>query len=313
MQVRIGLYVSERGAASIDHLVARFARAETLGFRTAWIGHVFGHDALTVLALAGRATARIELGTWVVPTPLRHPVALAQQAITVQDACAGRLVLGIGASHEAVVERRFGLDASRPLRRMRETLDVLAPLLAGERVRPRGAALAVGLRAVSPPPILLGALGPKMLELAGARADGAALWLAGPRALERFALPRVRAAAARAGRPPPRIACGLPVCVTSDPAGARAAAESFLARSARLPAYRRILAREGARGVGDVAIVGDEEAVASRLRALADLGVTDFHAVAIPVPGDPAAPRRTVRFLSDYSFGSSSSATEFMQ
>ncbi len=123
--MRIGLYVSPAGGGSMDEVLARFARAEALGFDTAWSGQVFAHDLLTLLALAGRVTQRIELGSWVVPTPTRHPAALAQQVITVQRACKGRLLLGLGVSHAAVIGRRFGIDDPRPLSRLLEVLDVL--------------------------------------------------------------------------------------------------------------------------------------------------------------------------------------------
>ena len=235
--MRIGLYVSTVGAADLDAILARFERTEQRGFHTAWLGQVFEHDALTILALAGRVTKRIELGSWVVPTPPRHPSALAQQALTVQSACGGRLLLGIGVSHPAVVERRLGLSLARPLRHMQEYLAVLQPLLAGERVDHRGEEFRVALQLdspdVAPPPVLLGALGPRMLALAGACADGAAIWLGGPRYLEELAIPRLRESAQKASRPAPRIACGLPIAVCADAARARASAEAFLAQSSR--------------------------------------------------------------------------------
>jgi F420-dependent oxidoreductase-like protein len=300
--VRIGLYVSADARAGIEVWLERFARAEAEGFATAWTGQLLGHDALVLLSLAGRATRRIELGTWVVPTPPRHPVALAQQAATAQAACGGRLVLGIGVSHRAVVAERLGLPYERPLAHLREYLAVLRPLLAGGEVDHRGELYRVRLRldlpSAPPPPVLVGALGPRMLALAGSAADGAAIWLGGPRTLERFAIPLLRDAARAAGRPPPRIACGLPVAVVRDAAAARASAEALLERSARLPAYRRILAREGVASPADVALLGDEDAVAAHLERLAGIGVTDFAAATFPVEGDPDAPARTRTLLA---------------
>ncbi len=149
-----------------------------------------------------------------------------------------------------------------------------------------------------PPKVLLGALGPRMLALAGRRTEGAALWLAGPRTLEDFAIPRLRAAAKRSGRPDPRIAVGLPIALTDDVSRARDAADAFLEPSARLPAYRRILAREGASRPTDVAVVGDGAAIGARLDALASLGVSDFNAVTFPVPGDPDVEDRTRSWLA---------------
>ena len=248
--MRIGIYVSGRGRPDVASLLARFERAEEAGLQTVWVSQLFDYDALTVLALAGRATSRIELGTWVVPTFPRHPSALAQQALSVQAASGGRLALGIGLSHRAVIEKRLGLDYSKPVRHMREYLSVLNPLLRGDSVRFDGeqyrVSLALDVPVASPPPVLVGALGPQMLGLAGRSADGVAIWLGGPRYLEEFALPRVRRAAQQAGRPAPRIVCGLPVAVTRERAAARAAAARLLAQSSRLPSYRAVLEREGA-------------------------------------------------------------------
>lgn len=298
--MRIGIYVS--GRADLDTVLGRFDAAERRGFRTAWTGQLLGVDGLTLLALAALRTERIELGSWVVPTPPRHPSALAQQALTVHAAARGRLVLGIGCGHASLVRDRLGLDASRPLQHMREYLAVLRPLLAGEELRHAGEVFRVSLRIaapeLAPPPVLLGALGPRMLDLAGAGADGAAIWMGGPRFLEDFAIPRLRRAAREAGRPPPRIACGLAVALTGDAARGRAAAEAFLNPGARLPAYRRALEREGVASPGQLAWVGDEPELERRLAALEAIGVTDLCAVPLPVEGDPDAETRTLDFLA---------------
>jgi F420-dependent oxidoreductase-like protein len=301
-RMRIGMYVTDRGASGPAEWVARCERAEAAGFHTAWAGQMFGHEALTLVALAALRTRQIELGTWVLPIQPRHPVALAQQASTVQSAAGGRLLLGLGVSHAEVIEKRMGLAWRAPVRHMAEYLDVLLPLLRGEPVDHAGEQYRVSLQlgaADAPPAVFLAALGPRMLELAGARAGGVAVWLCGERALESFTVPRILAGARAAARPPPRIACGLPVAVTTDRARARASAEAFLARSAKLPAYRRVLEREGAASPGELAILGDETAVAARLARLAALGVTDFTAVPFPVEGDPGAVDRTWRCLSE--------------
>jgi F420-dependent oxidoreductase-like protein len=299
--VRIGLYISADGATPIGRLLARFERAEAEGFATAWAGQILDHDALTLLALAAHATQRIELGSWVVPAPLRHPGVLAQQALSVQAGSAGRLVLGVGASHEEVVTRRFGVAFEKPGPFLREYLDVLEPLLDGRRVEHAGShfhvSLQLGTRVASRPPVLLAALGPALLELAGAAADGAAIWLGSPRYLQEFAIPRLREAARGVGRPAPRIACGFPIAVTRA-AAARQSAGRLLARSAKLPAYRRVLERGGLAQPADAAIVGDEDAVARALERLAEIGVTDLTAVLFDVDGDPEARTRTQALLA---------------
>lgn len=298
--MRIGVYVSASPDGPLDAVIARFVQAERQGLATAWAGQMFDWDALTLLALVGRATRRIELGSWVVPTYPRHPSALCHQALTTQAASRGRLVLGLGVSHAAVVEKRLGIDYSRPLRHMREYLAVLRPLLAGEPVRFQGEEFSVALQAsrlgTRPPPVLVAALGPKMLELAGRHADGAAIWLGGPRYLESFALPRIRRAAAEAGRPEPRVVSGVPLAVTRA-AHARESAEKFLAQSARLPAYRRVLEREGARSPAEVAVVGEPAEIERHLERLASLGISDLNAVPFRVAGDPEAVPRTLELL----------------
>ena len=222
-----------------------------------------------------------------------------------QAATGGRLALGLGASHASILERRLGLDARRPYSDLVESLDVLQPLLREGRVGHEGARYRVRVEldrlGTTPPPVLVGALGPRMLELAAQRCDGAALWLAGPRALEQYAIPRLRQAAKSAGREEPRIAVGLPIAVTHSPAAGREGAEALVARSARLPAYRRILEREGAGRPGEVAIIGDEALVTRRLDTLADLGVSDFNAVTFEVESDPAAIERTAALLASRS------------
>jgi len=302
--VRVGLYISTAGNVSLDAIIDRFVAAEIAGFHTAWAGHLLDWDALTLLALAGRATQRIELGSWVVPGPPRHPVALAQQALTVQAACGGRLALGIGASHAAVLEKRMGLDSARPLSRMKEMLAVLPALLRGEQVDHRGDFYRISARldpcGATAPQILLAALGPRMLELAGGHAQGVAIWLGAERFLREFALPAIDAGARAAGRPKPRLVMGLPVAITRH-GSAHDAAEEFLALSSRLPAYRRVLAREGARSPGQVALVGDEDQVIRRLEALAALGASDFNAVLFPVAGDPDTEKRTRDALARFA------------
>jgi len=298
--MRIGIYVSTAQAAPLERILAGFRRAEEWGLHTAWAGQVFEHDALTLLALAGRETRRIELGSWVVPIQPRHPAALAQQALTAQLACAGRLLLGIGISHAEVIAKRLGLPFRAPEPSLRAYLAVLRGLLRGESGAPTAAArpLRLDFPGVAAPPLFVAALGPQMLALAGRAADGVAIWLGGPNYLRDFAVPRLREAAAAAGRAPPRIASGLPVLVTGERERGLAAARALVLQSSRLPAYQRVLAREGADAVEQVAIVGDAEAVAARIRALAGLGVTDFHAIPVPLgPGD-AALGRTLEVLA---------------
>ena len=214
-------------------------------------------------------------------------------------ATGGRLTLGIGLSHKIVIEDMYGYDFSQPVRHMREYLAVLLPLLDGQPVAFRGETLS-GHVALSTPapgrvPVLLAALGPRMLRLAGEQAEGTVLWMTGPATVREHIVPEITAAAKAAGRPSPRVVCILPVCVTDDPDGARAGAAKVFAIYGQLPSYRAMLDREGAAGPADVALVGAEDAVAAQISALADAGVTDFVAGEY-ARGDDAT--RTRRFLS---------------
>ena len=284
--MRIGLLVGGGPKTTIDDVVGSIRSAADDGFASAWMSQIFGWDALTVLAVAGREIPDIELGTAVVPTYPRHPFVLAAQALTTSAATGGPLVLAIGLSHQIVIEVVFGLSFEKPARPMREYLSLHLPLLHGQQAsfegetltaRTMGAGEAPG---APPPPVLLAALAPRMLELAGSRADGTVTWMTGPATIEDHIGPNIRAAAEEAGRPAPRIAVGLPVSVTADPDGARESAARTFAVYGQLPSYRAMLDREGAAGPGDVAIVGDEEAVAAGIRRVFEAGGTEFSAAA---------------------------------
>ncbi len=205
---------------------------------------------------------------------------LAQQALTTQAATGGRLTLGIGLSHQLVIEGMYGHSFAKPVRHMREYLEILVPLVHGEPVSFTGETLTgratVDVKGAPPCPILVAALGAQMLELAGRLADGTVTWMTGPATIESHIVPTITAAAERAGRPPPRVGVGLPVCVTSDPAAARERAARTFEIYGTLPSYRAMLDREGAPGPAEVAMVGDEAAVTRQVQHLRDVGATDF-------------------------------------
>jgi F420-dependent oxidoreductase-like protein len=281
--MRIGIFGGDTAGRTVDDVVAEAAQVDRDGFDSYWLPQIFGLDTLTVLALVGRDVARVELGTAVVPTYPRHPMVLAQQAMTVQVVSGNRLALGIGLSHQMLVEGVWGLSFEKPVRHMREYLEILDSMVRtgavdfdGETLHAHGAFRVQG---AEPFPVLVAALGEKMLELAGRAADGTLTWMTGPDTLERHTIPTITRAAEAAGRPAPRIAAGLPVLVTDDvPAGRERAASVFKMYGA-IPSYRAMLDREGAAGPADVAIVGDEATVRAALTHLAGLGVTDLVAV----------------------------------
>jgi len=237
----------------------------------------------------------------VVPTYPRHPAVLAQQARTVAAAVDGRLVLGIGLSHRIVIEDMYGYDFTKPILHMREYLAVLLPLLDGQPVSFDGVTVRANIGLTTPStgrvPVVVAALGPQMLRLAGEQTDGTVLWMTGPATVRDHIVPVITEAAQDAGRPSPRVVCILPVCVTSDPAGARERAAQVFAIYGELPSYRAMLDREGAEGPADVAIVGDEDAVAAQISTLAEAGVTDFVAGEYTGGPDGARTRAFLRTL----------------
>lgn len=299
--MRIGILLNEpSGADGLRRLTDELRRTADEGFDSAWLSHIFGADALTALAVAGSQVPGIELGTSVVPTYPRHPGALAQQARTTALAVGpGRLSLGIGLSHQIVIENMFGYDFTRPARHMKEYLSVLVPLLEGEQVSYSGetvkANLALTVGNGGRIPVLVAALGPQLLKLAGRRTDGTVLWMTGPATIRDHIAPTITAAAVEADRPTPRVVCSLPVLVTDDVDGAREKAAETFAVYGTLPSYRAMMDREGADGPADLAIVGSEEQVAARIRDIFDAGATEFVGA---VFGGGAAAARTRELLA---------------
>jgi len=309
MRIGIGVGGTVGQSAGLEGHIREIEAAERDGFDSVWVPHIRGWDALTVIALAGARTNRIEMMTGVVPVYTRHPVLMAQQALTTQAATVrngagarrGRLALGIGLAHPETVVGWWGLSYERPARYMREYLAVLLPLLAGKPVTFKGeihrASASLDLAGVPAPAVLLAALAPKMLDLAGAVADGTLTWMVGPRALETHIWPHISTAAQRAGRPAPRVCVALPVCVTDDAASARAVIAERFKRYGQLVNYRRVLDIGGAAGPADVAIVGTERDVEKQIRGLASAGATEFLAAVTPVGPDPAASETRTRTL----------------
>lgn len=312
--MRIGLMVGsdkERSRAErLAGLIDDGAAAESAGFSAFWMPQVPGYlDAMTSVTLIGRATDRIEIGTAVVPIQTRHPVAMAQQALTTQIACGGRFTLGVGPSHHWIVNGQLGLPYDRPARLMSDYLAVLTASFAG----PGSVDVHNENYCVHSPvdvtdafdvPILLSALGPAMLRLAGERARGTVLWMADERAIGDHVVPRITAAATAAGRPAPRIVAGVPVALCSDDEtdDARAYASEVLGHADFSPNYVRLLEHGDAEDVGDTMAAGDESAVLARLRRYRDAGVTDLAARIVPLGTDvderAKSRRRTQEFLS---------------
>ena len=278
--MKIGIFGGDTAGRTIDDVVADARAAQTDGFASYALPQIFALDAMGVLTVVGREVPRIGLATGVVPTYGRHPMTMAQQALTVQAASGGRFVLGIGLSHQLVIEGMFGLSFDKPVRHMREYLAVLMPLIQEGKASVKGQTISteasLGVEPRVPCPVLVAALGEQMLKLAGTVTDGTMTWMTGPATLASHTVPVITRAAEEAGRPAPHIATSLPVCVTRDVGAARERAARDFQVYGFLPSYRAMLDREGADGPADVAIVGDEATVEKQVRALADAGVTEY-------------------------------------
>jgi len=268
---------------TIDQTIERARALRDRGFTSLWAAQIFGPDTLTTFALVGRELPTLDLGTAVVPIQPRHPSMLAAQARTVENAIGGHLSLGVGLSHQVVVESMWGLSFERPASYMKEYLEALAPMLRGEDVMSLGERVKVVSGTMGPkewvaPSLLVAALGPQMLKIAGTLTDGTCLWMTGVKTVASHIAPNIRAAAAEAGRPAPRIVCALPICVTTDAASAREKINEGLAVYPTLPSYAKMMAKEGAVTPADVGFIGSKEQVTDLIGQLAQAGATEFQA-----------------------------------
>ena len=294
--MRIGIFAGTTPDTTfdLDDLVTFAKDVEERQFDTLWLPNVFGLDAVGACAIVGWETDHIELGTAVTPTYPRHPAALAQQVMTTQAACGGRFTLGIGLSHKLVIEDMYGLSYAHPAKHMDEYLQIIAPLLRGEGADFQGeqltAKLSLTMKGTPSVPLLVAALGPAMLKLAGTYAHGTSTWMTGPKTIEQHIIPTITEAATGAGHPAPRIVCGLPICLTNDAEAAREHIAKSLQIYGMLPSYRAMLDREGVEGPAELAIVGDEQAVRAGLARVRDSGATDLNAAIITAGDEGVGP-----------------------
>jgi F420-dependent oxidoreductase-like protein len=311
--VRIGLMVGPdpgRYREAVAKIESDAIDAEQAGFASLWVAQPpDDFDALTAVALMGRVTSRVEIGTAVLPLQTRHPIAMAHQALSTQAVCEGRLTLGVGPSHHWVIEDMLGLSYDKPARLVRSYLEVLNVAFAGpgtvdvdnEHFRIHNP---LAVTDITPTPILLAALAPLMLKIAGELTDGTVLWMADARNIGEHIAPSITKAAADAGRPAPRIVAGVPVtlCSNSEVDAARDWARTAMSHSDYSPNYERLLEHGDAKDSGDFLVAGDETAVRAGIARYRDAGVTDFSVRLLPY-GKTREARiesrdRTVAFLS---------------
>jgi len=293
--MRIGTMIGADGANNtLDDIVNVAKRVEAAGLDNVWLANIFSFDAITTLAIIGRETDRIGLGTAVTPTYPRHPTAIAQQALTTAAASKNRFTLGIGLSHQVVIENMLGMSYDKPAKHMREYLEVLMPLTRGETVNYDGDQYSVHGLAIDVPgadrmPVVVAALGPLMLKIAGELADGTNTWMVGPKTMAKHIVPGL-------GRSDATIVGGVPIVLTTNVDQARETIGKSLVMYGQLPSYRAMLDREGVEGPQDIAIIGDENTLRGEIKRFEDAGVTDFNAAIMGI--EEGAYDRTLEFLS---------------
>ena len=298
--MRIGINFSNTTMLdSIEPVLDSARQCDADGFAHWWLPQAGYLDALTVFAAAAPLAPRIEMGAAVIPTWLYPPHTLAAKAHTTTSLIGARLTLGVGLSHQAVVEKRLRMAWHRPIRHAIDYLEVLNSMLDEGRVDYDGEIFAANGRyavfSENRPTVLLGALGPQMLAVAGRLASGTVTWLTGPKTIRDHIRPTISDAAERAGQTEPRIVASLIVTVTDDEDGVRARHATNLSGYGSLPSYRSMLEREGAETPADVCLVGNEDSVLQQLENLASAGATDF--AAVEVGTNPEEKQRTRALL----------------
>ena len=287
--MRIGVVIGRRGGFgdTISQLVAEYEQARAAEVSSVWITQHLGFDALTLISSWG-VDGDVEVGTAVIPVQTRHPVVLAEQALTAQALCGGRLALGLGLAHSHNLERLYGLPRRRSVSYLADYLSTLDALMAGKRATPNES-FRLGAELPTPPSVLIAALGPRMLQLACERTAGTITWMTGAATIESYVSPTIRAAAEAAGRPDPRVVVCLPVCVTDDAASARERLGPAIGSYRDIPSYAAMLEREGVADAVDVAIIGNADQVGAALTGLASRGATDVAAIPLGNPNEVSA------------------------
>jgi len=296
--MRLGMFLGDTGPndKTLDDLTREAAWLEQHGFAHGWLPYVpWSFDPFVALTVVAAATSSLELGTAVVPTYPFHPMAMARSALTVQTVSGGRFSLGIGPSHPTVIEGMYGYSYKRARAHTAEYVDALHRAFALDgRAEAHGdffdyaSIFSVpGRQSLRAPSLLIAALAPRMLALAGERADGTILWLADEHALATHVLPAISSAAAAAGRPSPRIISCMPTAVCDDEAAARAHAARVYATYRSIPTYQRMLDAGAGENPEDVVLVGNADTVGARLERWAELGVTDVVFAPFPLEDDP--------------------------
>jgi F420-dependent oxidoreductase-like protein len=277
---------------TLDESVARAKAAERLGLESVWVSQLpYARDTALVLAAYAHATQRVGLGTGVLPIYTRHPTAMVQMAATLDELSGGRFILGMGVSHKVTVESMWGLHLEHPVESMREYLDIVRTSLRNGGCAIDGKHFSAHWAYSGPRrpemPVMISALSPRMLDLAGERADGVVLWMCSPNYIRDHVVPAVKAGRQKAGKTMEgfEIVAAISVCLTSDRPAAFAVFRQTVERYANLPYYRKVMDAGGfqaqlAEGevseamMDEMAGIGDESQVRDAIRRYREAGVT---------------------------------------
>lgn len=298
MKLSVLINESKKAGRAVEQIVD----AEARGFHAVWFPQVMGVDAMTVAALAGERTERIRLGTSVVPTWPRHPVVMAQQALTVSQVTDGRFTLGIGTSHVPVIEGMYGIDFEKPIRHVKEYVGIVKSLTSTGAASFQGEQYRVEAGLEIPDerlPVMLSVLSEQMTRTAGRVADGAVTWLAPPSYIGSTVAPLVKEGAEEEGREPPPVVAEVPVTAATDVDAVRKTVRRLLGVYPMLPFYNSMMQKAGLPGAEEAlsggwtddlidAVIpyGGAEALRERAEAYLDAGADEVVYAPFPVGGD---------------------------
>lgn len=304
---RVGLVVA---GADSQAVVERIVAAEAAGVPRVWMTQgAAAPDTLSIFAAAAVRTTTIGLGTAIVPTYPRHPITLAQQALTIADLAPGRLRLGVGPSHRPIIEGVYGLSLDAPMAHLREYVAILRDLLHDGKSEYQGEfhRVRATLPRPSGTPILISALRAGAFQLSGEISDGALSWLCPPAYLLNISLPALQSGAALAGRPAPPLVAHVPVALSTDRAAVAVAARKLLGGYARLPFYAGMFADAGFPPAPDgsvpdalidgLVVSGDEAAIENRLHELLDQSLDELLIMPVPIADETDERERLARLV----------------
>lgn len=314
-ELTIGVHMTPRDGApglatDATAIIESICEADAAGVDVAWMtsGGV-SVDPLAVFAAAAGRTSQIKFGTSIVPTFPRHPLALVQGAIVVDNLAPGRLRLGVGPSHKPTVESTFGFPFVKPLEHLREYVTILNSVLKTGKVAFDGKRLHAHTELAAPTQVevLISALRENAYQLAGEITDGAISWVSPLPHIRDVAAPALRKAAEAAGRPPPPIVAHVPVVLSTDSEAVRAATLKQFGFYPRLPYYSAMFQQAGFPEAKDavfsermadaLVISGDEATVEERLRAIPDSGAQEVVVSVVSLEEDAGARSRTISLL----------------